>query len=186
MVIWILPTAISLLDCRVAGRAARRPPPQPAGAGRWTVRRSPLGLPPADLALLVGAVGVIRGGQLGPAGVIAQQMAQLRAGLMDPLLLLDPLQIRLSGLDGVHAQGGADLRPAVALLAGLAHRPKAPADQLVDHLPVGRQRLKRPRPLGPLWVLVECRQRRAPLPGPPTRGPHHLGVRPGLPGLPRD
>src|SRR5215211_4284034 len=116
MVTWILPTAINLLDCLVAGRAARRPPPQPAGAGRWTARRSPLGLRPADLALLVGAVGIVRFCQLGPAGVIAQQMAQVRVGLMDSLLLLDPLQVGLPGLGAVHAQGGADLGPAVALL----------------------------------------------------------------------
>src|SRR5215211_95718 len=105
---------------------------------------------------------------------------------MDQALPLDPLQVELSGLVGVHAQGGADLGPAMALLAGLAHCPKAPADQLLDHLPVGRQRLQRPRPLGPLRMLVEHRQRLAPRSHPRAGGPHRLGVRPGLPGLPRD
>src|SRR5215216_39927 len=100
MVIRILPTAISLLDCRVDGRpsAARRR--HPLARGGWTARRSPLGLPPAGLTLLVGAVGVIWGGQLGPAGVIAQQVAQVRARLMDQTLLL---QVELPGLGGVHA-----------------------------------------------------------------------------------
>src|SRR5215218_10822264 len=164
MVIWILPTAISLLRCPVGGR-----PPGAAvwGRDRLTAWRSPLGLPPAGLALLVGAVGVVGGGQLGPAGVIAQQVAQVRVGLMDQALPLHPLQVELAGLLGVPAQGGADLRPAVALLAGLAHRRPAPADQLLDHLPVGRQRLKRPRPLCPLRMLVEDRQRLAPRTGPP-------------------
>src|SRR5215207_5072599 len=178
MVILCFPMAISLLGCRVGGR-----PPAATVRGGWTAWWSPLGLRPAGLALLVGVVGA---GQLGPAGVIAQQIAQVRVGLMDQTLPLDLLQVDLAGLGGVHAQGGADLNPAVALLAGLAHRPKAPADQLLDHLPVGRQCLKRPRPLGPLRMLVEHRQRRAPRPGPPAGGPHHLGVRPPLPGLPCD
>src|SRR5215218_2412236 len=183
MVIWILPTAISLLRCPVGGR-----PPGAAvwGRDRLTAWGSPLGLPPAGLALLVGEVGIVRGGQLGPAGVIAQQVAQVRTGLIDQPLPLDLLQVDLAGLPGVYPQGGADLRPAVALLAGLAHRPPAPADQLLDHLPVGRQRRQRPRPLGPLRMLVKDGKRLTPHSHPRAGGPHHLGIRPGLPGLPRD
>src|SRR5215211_201904 len=112
MVIWIFPTAISLLRCRVGGR-----PPAGTVRGEWPAWRSPLGLRPAGLALLVGAVGIVRFGQLGPAGVITQQVAQIRVGLMDQPLPLDPFQVGLAGLGGVHAQGGADLGPAGALLA---------------------------------------------------------------------
>src|SRR5829696_6234342 len=104
MVIWILPTAISLLHCPVDGR-----PPAAVVQGGWTAWWSPLGLRPAGLALLVGTVGVVGGGQLGPARVIAHKVAQVRVGLMDQPLPLHPLQVGLAGLLCGHAQGGADL-----------------------------------------------------------------------------
>jgi hypothetical protein len=48
-------------------------------------------LRPTALALLMGAVGVVGFGQLSAAGVIAEQVAQVRVGLMHQPLLLQPL-----------------------------------------------------------------------------------------------
>jgi hypothetical protein len=155
-------TATATPSCKVIrSRADTRPAGGRAdtdgGRPGWpSGRRTPPPLGPrssrsaftAGLALLVGTVGVVGFGQLGPAGVIAQQLPQLRAGRRDQPLPLDLLQVALPGLGGVQAEGGADLGPAVALRTGLAHRLPAPADQLVDHLPVGRQRLRGPGP----WV----------------------------------
>src|SRR4029453_6665005 len=109
-------TATATPSCRVTrSRVDTRPAGGWAGTGGggrsgWASgRRTPPLVGPrsrrsaftAGLWLLVGPVGGVGFGQLGPAGVIAQQMPQLRAGRMDQALPLHLLQVELPGLGGV-------------------------------------------------------------------------------------
>src|SRR6266545_2160641 len=137
-------------------------------------------------SLQLGAIGVIRLGQLPPAGVVAQQPRQVGVALADPALPVDPLQVVALGLVAVDRKRRADLAPAMALLTGVTHDLPLPAGHGLDDLAVGAQRLQRRRPLGPLRVLLERRQRVlvALLAGLSQRGAHGVGHRPGLPGLP--
>src|SRR6266511_950650 len=176
-----------LLPCSVVGARWRGGSALMAGLPSavvaWPFRRAAGVVVGQCAPLQLGAVGLVGFCQLQPAGL----EAELGVPLGKPALPEDRVEVDGPGLLGGLAQPAADLLPAAALLTRLARGQPAPAGQAVDQLAVGRQRLQRAWPLGPLRIALEPRQGLliSLLTGLLQRQAHGAGHRPVVPGLPR-